>query len=112
MVRNAQARGLQPKRGHSRRTALLVLDVMSDFAFEDGPAVRRALVARCEGLTCLIGRAHGNGVPVIYVNDNAGPWRSDAPALTRQFVRGLPGDARCLVALAPAANDLIVLTCR
>ena len=41
MVRNAQARGLQPKRGHSRRTALLVLDVMSDFAFEDGPAVRR-----------------------------------------------------------------------
>ena len=64
MARDAQARGLQPKRGNSRRTALLVLDVMSDFAFEDVPAVRRALVARCEGLTRLIGRAHRNGVPV------------------------------------------------
>src|SRR6188474_664892 len=109
MVRNAQTRGLQPKRGHSLCTALLVLDVMSDFAFEDGPAVRRALVARCEGLTRLIGRARRNSVPVIYVNDNAGPWRSDAPALIRQFVRRLQGDARCLAALAPAANDLIVL---
>ena len=54
MLRTAQARGLQPKRGHSRRTALLVLDVMSDFAFEDGLAAR-ALVARCEGLTRGIG---------------------------------------------------------
>ena len=109
MARNAQARGLQPKRSHSRRAALLVLDVMSDFAFEDGPAVRRALVARCEGLARLLKRARRNGVPVIYVNDNVGPWRSDAPALARQFVRRLPGDARCLAALAPVANDLIVL---
>ena len=109
MVQNAPARGLQPKRSHSRRAALLVLDVMSDFAFEDGPAVRRALVARCEGLARLLERARRNGVPVIYVNDNVGPWRSDAPALARQFVRRLPGNARCLAALAPSANDLIVL---
>jgi nicotinamidase-related amidase len=109
MARKTQTLGLQPKRGHSRRTALLVLDVMSDFAFEDGPAVRRAMVAKCESLTRLLRRVRRNGVPVIYVNDNAGPWRSDAPALIRRFVRSLPSDARCLSALAPAADDLVVL---
>jgi len=39
-----------------------VLDVMSDFAFEDVPAVRRAPGAGRE--VRLIGRAHRNGVPV------------------------------------------------
>lgn len=109
MARKAPRRGLQPRRGNSRRTALLVLDVMSDFAFEDGAAVRRAMVTRCDRLAGLLDRARRNGVPVIYVNDNIGRWRSDAPALALEFVRKLPPEAQCLAALAPAANDLIVL---
>ena len=95
MARNAQARGLQPKRSHSRRAALLVLDVMSDFAFEDGPAVRRALVARCEGLARLLKRARRNGVPVIYVNDNVGlvaeRRAGTRPASSCAACRAMPG---------------------
>jgi nicotinamidase-related amidase len=88
---------------------VLVLDVMSDFGFEDGAAVRGALVARCDRLAVLLRRARRNRVPVIYVNDNLGPWRSDAPALAREFLRRLPADARGLAALAPEADDLVVL---
>ena len=109
MANVARQRGLQPRRGRSRRAAVLVLDVMSDFAFDDGAAVRRALLARCNRLAALLARARRNRVPVIYVNDNLGAWRSDAPALAREFVRALPGAARRLAALVPATDDLVVL---
>jgi nicotinamidase-related amidase len=109
MARGSRSLGLQPKRGRSRGAALLVLDVLTDFGFEDGPAARRALVSRCTALLRLLDRARRNGVPVIYVNDNAGAWRSDAPSLARGFVRRLPHDAGCLAGLVPEPRDLIVL---
>jgi nicotinamidase-related amidase len=109
MARGSQSLGLQPKRSRSRKSALLVLDVMTDFGFADGLAARRALVSRCPGLLHLLDRARRNGIPVIYVNDNAGAWRSDAPSLARRFISGLPRGARCLASLAPAPRDLVVL---
>ena len=108
MLRTAQARGLQPKRGHSRRTALLVLDVMSDFAFEDGPAGAGRWSRGARGHASYRARPP-QWRPGNLRERQRRPRRSDAPTLTRQFVRRLPGDARCLAALAPAVNDLIVL---
>ena len=101
--------GLNPRRQRSRRAAVLVLDVMTDFAFDGGPAARKALVGRCSGLVRLLARARSNGVPVIYVNDSPGAWRSDAPSLVRRFLARLPPDGRCLAGLAPEPDDLVVL---
>jgi nicotinamidase-related amidase len=73
-------RGLQPRSGGSGRVAVLALDLITDFDFPDGPAVQRALARHAAGIRALFEKARHHQVPVIYVNDNLGAWRSDAPA--------------------------------
>ena len=54
-------------------------------------------------------RAHSAGVPVIYVNDNFGKWRSDVAALVAFCSRaGMPG-ARIVEILEPTTADYVVL---
>ena len=74
-------RGVMPRKPGSGRAAMLALDLITDFDFPDGPAVRRALARRAAAIRALLQRARGARVPVLYLNDNLGPWRSDAPAL-------------------------------
>lgn len=102
-------RGLQPRPRASGRVALLVLDLLTDFDFPDGAAVRRALSRRAAAIRALIDRARAHRVPVVYANDNLGPWRSDAPGLIREYTRpGLPG-AELVKSLAPGEGDDILL---
>ena len=58
-------------------TALLLIDVVNDLAFEGS----EALVAQAEPMSKRLAsfkrRAARAGVPVVYVNDNFGQWRSD-----------------------------------
>lgn len=102
-------RGLQPRKGSRGRAAVLALDLISDFDFPDGAAVRRALGARRTAIAHLLDTARRHRVPVIYANDNLGAWRSDAPHLIeRCLLPHLPG-APLVKALMPGENDLIVL---
>lgn len=95
---------------HGDRTspvALLLVDLINPFDFEEGPALlerTRAILAPVRQLTQ---RAHAAGVPVIYVNDNFGRWRSSF-ADTVRYCR--ERDGRDIVdALAPGDGDLFVL---
>jgi nicotinamidase-related amidase len=102
-------RGLKPRRSGSGRAAVLVLDVISDFAFPDGPRVRRALGARAPALRRLLEAARAKRIPVIYANDNLGAWRSDSPALMARCTEArLPG-AELVLSLVPEATDEIIL---
>ncbi len=102
-------RGLKPRNGSRGRAAVLALDLITDFDFPDGPAVRRALAARAGPLRQLLARARRAHVPVIFANDNLGEWRSDAPALIAHCTRPhLPG-ASLVKTLLPAPGDCIVL---
>ena len=60
-----------------RGTALLLIDVINDLAFEGS----EALVAEAERMAVRLGslkrRTGAAGIPTIYVNDNFGQWRSD-----------------------------------
>lgn len=102
-------RGLQPRDGGHGRVAVLALDLISDFDFPDGPAVRRALAARARALRQLFERARRGRVPVIYANDNLGEWRSDSAALIARCIEpGRPG-AALVESLLPGERDSIVL---
>jgi nicotinamidase-related amidase len=102
-------RGLKPRPGGSGRAAVLALDLISDFAFPDGPRVRRALTAHAGAIRRLFDRAHANAVPVIYANDSIGAWRSDSAALIAHCTQArLPG-AELVLSLAPETGDEIVL---
>lgn len=102
-------RGIDPHPRTSRRAAVLVLDLLTDFAFPDGAQVRRALRSRAGSIRRLLARARKNAIPVIYVNDNLGPWRSDAPRLIARCLETRRPGAALIRALQPDERDQIVL---
>lgn len=59
------------------RDALLLIDVINDLAFEEGRALLRAALPAAKKISALKTRARAAGVPILYVNDNFGRWRSD-----------------------------------
>jgi nicotinamidase-related amidase len=60
--------------------ALIVVDMLTDYEYEDGEKAAEQVERVLPTMTELIGRAREQGVPVIYVNDSAGDWRSDRRA--------------------------------
>lgn len=57
--------------------ALVLVDVINGFDFEGCEALVAAAKRAAPRILALRERAHSAGVPVIYVNDNFGRWRSD-----------------------------------
>jgi nicotinamidase-related amidase len=90
-------------------TALLLIDVINDLAFENSAPLVAAAEAMASRLSALKRRAHAAGVPTIYVNDNFGKWRSDfRQTVAHCTARSSPGR---LVSrrLRPTAHDYFVL---
>jgi len=88
--------------------ALLLIDVINDFDFPGADQLLRYARPMARNLLRLKRRAYKAGVPVIYVNDNFGRWKSD-------FRRTLDHCARCgrgrdvVRLLRPEENDYFVL---
>ena len=57
--------------------ALILIDVINDMEFNSGAALLSNALPAARKLADLRRRAKKAGVPVIYVNDNFGKWRSD-----------------------------------
>jgi nicotinamidase-related amidase len=88
--------------------ALLLVDVIKDFLHEDGERLLASYRQRHGALVAAIAAARSAGEPVVYANDNAGPWESDAPALVGQAVeKGRGGEL--VAAIAPQEGDTFVL---
>lgn len=102
-------RGIDPHPRSSRRVAILALDLLTDFSFPDGARVRNALRSRASPIRRLLERARKNAVPIIYVNDNLGRWRSDAPALIAHCTEPRRPGAALVESLRPDESDQIVL---
>jgi nicotinamidase-related amidase len=90
-------------------TALLLIDVINDLAFEGS----ETLVARAETmavrLATLKRRARTAGVPTVYSNDNFGQWRSDFRRTVAHCIsRSSPG-RRLSQRLRPTTRDYFVL---
>jgi nicotinamidase-related amidase len=58
-------------------TALLILDMMNRFDFPGGEVLARKSVPVAKTIKKLKSRFQRKDLPVIYVNDNCGEWRSD-----------------------------------
>jgi len=90
-------------------TALLLIDVINDLAFEGSEPLVAQAEAMAVPLQALKRRAAAAGLPIVYINDNFGQWRSDF----RQTVihctsRSSPG-RRVSQRLRPSARDYFVL---
>jgi nicotinamidase-related amidase len=90
-------------------TALLIIDVLTTFQFPDGDAILRSALKMRDALVKLKSRARACGVPVLYVNDNFGDWRSEKEVLLgrcleakgSEFVRPLVPDSEDYFVLKP-----------
>ena len=98
--------GLVPDRA---RAALLILDLISDFAFEDGAKIARAALPVAKRIAALKARARNAGIPAIYVNDGLGRWRSDFPGMVRHCGRASSRGRDIVATIAPEADDYCVL---
>jgi nicotinamidase-related amidase len=74
-------------RKDKQATALLILDLISEFTFPDAAAVLKGAKRPAAAIAKLKARARVAGVPVIYVNDTVGKWESDPRAFVQRCVR-------------------------
>ena len=90
-------------------TALLMIDVINDLEFDEGEQFLASTNAMTKHLVTFVNRARSQRVPVIYVNDNFGRWRSDFRALIEHCLNdGVRGES-LVRQLQPTENDYFVL---
>jgi nicotinamidase-related amidase len=105
-ARNPDLHGSVPDKSD---TALLLIDVINDLDFPEANQLLRYARPMARKLLRLKERAKKAGVPVIYVNDNFGRWRSD---FRRQVVHCLREKSRgreIVSLLQPEEDDYFVL---
>ena len=105
-ARNPDLHGSAPDKSD---VALLLIDVINDLDFPEANQLLRYARPMAKKLLRLKKRAKKAGVPVIYVNDNFGRWRSD---FRRQVVHCLRESSRgheIVALLRPDEDDYFVL---
>jgi nicotinamidase-related amidase len=89
--------------------ALLIVDVINDMEFDGGEDLFEHALPMAKRLSVFAAKAREAGVPVVYVNDNFGRWRSDFRALLEHCVNEDTRGAPIARLLAPATSDYVVL---
>ena len=103
--KNVNLHGSAPDK---HKFALLLIDVINDFDFPEADQLLRYARPMARILLRLKRRAQKAGVPVIYVNDNFGRWKSDFRRTVDYCARR--GRGRDIVKLLrPEENDYFVL---
>jgi nicotinamidase-related amidase len=91
------------------RSALLLIDVVSDFDFHGGDELAVHALAAARRLARLRERVRGLEAPIVYVNDNFGKWRSDFAATLSAAAAPKSRGRQIAELLAPGPDDYFVL---
>jgi nicotinamidase-related amidase len=89
------------------RDAFVLVDVVQTFEHEEGDRLLESFRSRHDGFVAALDRARGDGVPVVYANDNFGIWDGDAPRLVRSALEGRGGEL--VEAIAPRDGETFVV---
>ena len=89
--------------------AIVLIDVINDLEFDEGEQLLETALPAAKNIARLKQRAREAKVPIIYVNDNFGRWRSDFKKIVDRClhsdVRGRP----IAELLVPDEDDYFVL---
>ena len=106
MPKNEDLHGNAPDKS---KVALLIIDMISDFDFEDGEKLFAETEPIAKEIAALKKRAKKHGVPVVYVNDNFGRWQSDFKKLLEHCSRETARGREIVKLIAPEEDDYFVL---
>jgi nicotinamidase-related amidase len=90
-------------------TALLLIDVINDLAFDGSEALVAEADPMARRVAALKRRAAEAGIPTIYINDNFGQWRSDFRQTVAHCTRPSSPGRVVSQRLRPTARDYFVL---
>lgn len=88
---------------------LLIVDMINDFDFEGAEPLRGAALALARRLTRFRTAADALGVPVIYVNDNFGHWRSERSRIVEHVGRQDSPGREIVDLIEPRESDFFVI---
>ncbi|GAB3903214.1 cysteine hydrolase [Larkinella knui] len=89
--------------------ALLIIDMINDLEFPEGERFLKPAVKAAQQIATLKRRAKDLKIPVIYVNDNFGRWRSDFREVVQHCLKdGVRGQPLAEL-LYPDSDDYFVL---
>jgi nicotinamidase-related amidase len=97
------------QRLRSSGTALLLIDLITDFEFEDGKKIAASAQPALRRIARLRKRATQAGIPSIFVNDNQGRWKLEFSDIVERCRRDGCLAAPFVELLKPAASDYFVL---
>jgi nicotinamidase-related amidase len=98
-----------PRKRGPQGVGLVLIDVINGFDFEGAGPLARAAKRVAPRIEALARRAREQNVPVIYVNDNFGRWRSDFRATVRECTRPAHLGHAVTERLRPSESDYFVL---
>ena len=105
------AKRQRPRSGRlsASSTALVLLDVITDFEFDNGDELLKRTLVMARRLARLAERCRKAGLPVIYVNDNFGKWQEDFKTMSYHFMRPAAKGHKVVELLQPTSEDYYVL---
>jgi len=74
----------QPREG----TALVVVDMLNPYEHDDADVLAASVENVVPAIRLLLDRGREREIPIIYVNDNYGDWRSSAEKLAERALGG------------------------
>jgi len=106
MPKNEDLHGNAPDKS---KIALLIIDMISDFEFEDGEKLYPHTELMAKNLAEFADTARKAKIPVVYINDNFGKWRSDFKKQLKHSQSKSVRGHKIARLLAPKRNDYFVL---
>jgi nicotinamidase-related amidase len=101
--------GEQTDRAAAGGVGLLIIDMINDLDFEDSESFLPPYEAALDVVMRLKRDAQRLGVPVIYVNDNYGQWRSDREEIVRHCLENGPVARDAIARIRPEQDDFFVV---
>lgn len=106
MPKNKDLHGSAPDKSSA---ALILIDVISDFEFEDAAKIFKFALPMAKKIAALKKRAKEQNIPAIYVNDNFGKWQSDFKKLLEHALDEKMRGSEIAEILQPEDDDYFVL---
>lgn len=91
------------------KVALLIIDIISDFEFEDGKELFTKALPMAYRLAKFKKKVKKHQIPVIYINDNFSKWQEDFKQMVRYCLKENVRGKEIVKVLKPAQDDFYIL---